>query len=71
MLSITGARKRGRPAVGATSVNVRLPPAELAALDKHILELDQNISRPEAIRRILAEKLDSTQGNTVNKHPSQ
>lgn len=60
MTSISDDRKksRGRPRVGSTSVGVRLPPAELAALDAHIAaQPDPKPSRPEAIRRVLAERL--------------
>ncbi len=51
-------RGRGRPATGATPVTVRLPPDQLAALDAWIDEQDPKPSRPEAIRKILQEKLD-------------
>jgi hypothetical protein len=55
MKSIPGARKsRGRPKVGSTPINVRLPPDELAPLDAFIAKAKEQIGRPEAIRRILA-----------------
>jgi len=44
----------GRPRVGSTSINVRLPPDELAALDTWIAKQDDpQPSRPEAIRHHL------------------
>jgi hypothetical protein len=56
MASISAVRKsRGRPAIGATAVTVRLPPAQLARLDAWIATLaDPKPTRPEAIRQILA-----------------
>ena len=51
MTSIAGARKkRGRPPVGSTSLNVRMPPDELALLDRFITEQQPDMSRPEALR---------------------
>jgi hypothetical protein len=51
-------KKRGRPKIGATQINVRLPPADLAALDASIAARPgPRPSRPEAIRLILHEKL--------------
>jgi hypothetical protein len=47
----------GRPPVGSTSINVRLPPAELAALDAWIERQDDAPSRPEAIRHHLTRGL--------------
>jgi hypothetical protein len=56
---LSGTKKRmGRPPVGSTSINVRLPPAELAALDAWIVKQDDpQPSRPEAIRRHLTRGL--------------
>lgn len=52
--AIASARKsRGRPAVGATPVNVRFPPDELAQLDAWIARQDDKPSRPEAVRRLV------------------
>src|SRR6187455_1126054 len=55
-----GSRKRkvGRPAVGATGVMVRLPPIDLADLDRWIRDISRRMQnkptgRPEAIRNIL------------------
>lgn len=39
--------------MGSTGVYVRLPPAELAVLDRWIAENGEEMSRPEAMRRIL------------------
>ena len=45
----------GRPRTGiGTFIGVRLQPAQLAALDAWIAQLDKPVSRPEAIRAILA-----------------
>jgi len=63
MMSIVGSRKRvGRPPVGSTPINLRLPPDLLTALDTWIAAQDPTPSRPEAIRLILAEKLDRADG---------
>jgi hypothetical protein len=52
-------RRRGRPETNATPVMVRVHPDQLAALDAWIeRQPDPKPSRPEAIRRILAEGLD-------------
>jgi hypothetical protein len=56
-MTVSGARKvsRGRPRVNATPVNVRLPPAELGALDAWIAaQPEPQPTRPEAVRRLLA-----------------
>ena len=46
-------KKMGRPPVGSTSINVRLPPGELATLDAWIAKQDDpKPSRPEALRRL-------------------
>jgi len=50
-------KKRGRPAVGATGVLVKLPPDQLAALDAWIEGQPEKPTRPEAVRAILREKL--------------
>lgn len=58
MKSITGTRKpRGRPRVGSTSVNVRLTPSQLAALDDYIAKIKDRLNRPEAIRRLVEQGL--------------
>jgi Arc/MetJ-type ribon-helix-helix transcriptional regulator len=59
-MSIVNVRKsaRGRPAVNATPITVRVPPEQLAKLDAWIAAQGSLISRPEAVRRILKEALD-------------
>lgn len=54
--TITDNRKRkpGRPPVGSTLVGVRLPPAELAELDAWIAKQPEPMSRPEALRAMMA-----------------
>src|SRR4051794_4681493 len=59
-MAISSAKKspRGRPRIGATPVNVRLAPEELAGLDAWIKRHPEpRPTRPEAFRRILAEHL--------------
>jgi hypothetical protein len=53
--SLSSARKslRGRPRVDATPVNTRFPPDELEALDVWISKQDEELSRPEAVRRLV------------------
>jgi hypothetical protein len=48
---------RGRPRTDTSPVMVRLSAAELALVDDFRRQLDDLPSRPEAIRRILKEKL--------------
>lgn len=49
--SISNVRKsRGRPKVGATALTVRMPPDELALLDRFIAERQPGMTRPEALR---------------------
>jgi len=48
---------RGRPRVDATPVNTRFPPDELADLDAWIARQEEEISRPEAVRRLVKEGL--------------
>ena len=50
--AIPDIRKRGRPAVGAVGVMVKLPPDDLELLDAWIAA-NGEMSRPEALRRIL------------------
>ena len=51
-------KRIGRPPVGSTLIGVRLPPAELAALDAWIAKQnDPQPSRPEAIRHHLTQGL--------------
>ena len=51
--AISNMRKRGRPATGAIGIYVKLPPADLELLDSWIGENGGEMSRPEAMRRIL------------------
>jgi hypothetical protein len=57
--SIPDTRKsRGRPRIDATQLAVRVPPRDLARLDAWISKQpDPKPSRPEAIRRLVAEAL--------------
>ncbi|MEZ2143217.1 hypothetical protein AAE026_13015 [Bradyrhizobium sp. DN5] len=59
---ITGSskKKRGRPSLyegsegkGAPQIGLRLPPAELAAIDGWISKQKEQLSRPQAIRRLV------------------
>lgn len=57
-ISSTEKRGRGRPPVNATSIHLTLPPADLRVLDAFIAaQPDPKPSRPEAIRRMLADCL--------------
>ena len=47
----------GRPRVDATPIMVRLPPIQVAALDDWRRNESDLPTRPEAIRRILAQAL--------------
>ncbi|PZT95556.1 MAG: hypothetical protein DI625_02125 [Sphingomonas sp.] len=58
-MSISDARKIGRPKVGSTPVNVRFPPAELAKLDLWIEKNPDITSRAEAVRRLVEHSLRS------------
>ena len=60
-------KKRGRPIVGATAINVRLPPDELAQLDAWINAMEPQPSRPEAIRRLIELGLQATQQQPAEK----
>jgi hypothetical protein len=51
-------KRIGRPPVGATLVGVRLPPVDLAALDKWIARQPEPMSRPEALRAMMAMVLE-------------
>src|SRR3954469_21569177 len=56
--AISARKKPGRPRVGSTNIGVRLPPDQLAALDKFIAKQPEpKPTRPEAIRRMVAEHL--------------
>jgi hypothetical protein len=52
-------KKPGPPATGkGTLIGVRLQPLLLAALDRHIAESGDQLTRPEAIRAILEKALN-------------
>jgi hypothetical protein len=53
--TISDNRKKrvGRPPVGAILIGVRVPPADVAILDAWIKKHAPNMSRPEAIRRLV------------------
>jgi metal-responsive CopG/Arc/MetJ family transcriptional regulator len=57
--SIKNPRKksRGRPRVDSEQVNLRIQRPLLSALDRFIAENGGQLSRPEAVRQILAERL--------------
>jgi hypothetical protein len=55
--SSTKKRSRGRPRVGATPVNTRFPPDELKALDDWIARQKEELSRPVAVRMLVAHAL--------------
>lgn len=59
MSTLNSAKKKmGRPKVDSEAVNVRLERPMLNALDHWISDQPDTPSRPEAIRRLLAETLD-------------
>jgi len=53
-------RGRGRPFIGATPIQVRMPPPELASLDAWIAQQDGPLTRPEAVRRLVGKAIGST-----------
>jgi hypothetical protein len=56
--SATPPKKRGPPATGkGEPILVRLQPAQLAALDAWMGRQDAQLSRPEAIRRLVEQAL--------------
>jgi hypothetical protein len=46
-------KRIGRPPVGAILIGVRVPPADVATLDAWIKKHAPEMSRPEAIRRLV------------------
>ncbi|MCB1371516.1 MAG: ribbon-helix-helix protein, CopG family [Rhodobacteraceae bacterium] len=56
-MSETVKNKGGRPAVNATPVTVRIPPELLRALDRARERDAEDLTRPEAVRRALADWL--------------
>jgi hypothetical protein len=56
-------KQRGPPTTGkGESLNVRLQPTEMAALDAWIAKQREELSRPEAIRRLVAAGLKAKAG---------
>jgi hypothetical protein len=59
--SMTDNRKKkraGRPRVGAILIGVRVPPADIAALDKWIAKQSEPMTRPEALRAMMTMVLE-------------
>jgi hypothetical protein len=54
-ISVT--KKRGRPRKEPSAV-IRIPASTLARLDAWITETDPSMTRPEAIRKILQDRLN-------------
>ena len=59
-------KRRGRPTLyadgdgkGAPLIGIRLPPDELAAIDRWIDKQQETLSRPVAIRRLVAMALEA------------
>ena len=54
--NVSDIRKKriGRPPVNAVPVMVRIPPADVAALDKWIAKQPGEMTRPEALRAMMA-----------------
>jgi hypothetical protein len=52
-LSDNRKKRIGRPPVGAILIGVRVPPAGVAELDAWIKKHEPELSRPEAIRRLV------------------
>jgi hypothetical protein len=53
-------KRIGRPPVGAILIGVRVPPADVATLDAWIEKHAPDLSRPEAIRRLVELGLKAT-----------
>jgi len=62
--TVIAKKRRGpKPTGKGTPVVTRLQPPELSALDAWIAKSDDpKMSRPEAIRRLLAEKISKKEG---------
>ena len=68
--SETPPKKRGPPATGkGEPILVRLQPAQLAALDAWMGRQDAQLSRPEAIRRLLEQALAVAQRGDTRFRP--
>jgi hypothetical protein len=57
-ISRTEKRSRGRPRKDPFSIHLTLLPDQLSALDKWIAGRKERLSRPQAIRHLLARALD-------------
>ena len=53
----TNKRKRGRPPVDTEAVNLRLPRDVLDAVERYRLDQPEPPTRPEALRRMVADWL--------------
>ncbi|MEE2917011.1 MAG: CopG family transcriptional regulator [Pseudomonadota bacterium] len=58
MSIISAKNPRGRPRVDSEPVNVRLVREDLSALDAWIAANAPDLTRPEAIRRLMRQALD-------------
>lgn len=56
-ITCTEKKGRGRPRKNPTSIHLTLVPDQLARLDAFIAQQDEELSRAEAVRRVLDEAL--------------
>ncbi len=61
-MTISDAKKSGRPRVDSVPLTVRIPPAELRVLDEWILRHGEGLSRPEAIRVLIGRTFADRKG---------
>jgi hypothetical protein len=54
IVSDTRKKRTGRPRVGSEPIMVRMPPPDLEKLDHWISKQSEDLSRPAAIRRLIA-----------------
>lgn len=66
----TEKKGRGRPRTNPTSIHLTLLPEQLARLDAFIAEQDDELSRAEAVRRVLDQALPSSTA-TAPAHASK
>lgn len=66
--SISGTEKRGRgrPRTNPQSIHLSMQPDQLAALDAWIAKQREPVSRPEAIRQLLARALKAKTAKSGN-----
>ena len=65
-------KKRGPPATGkGTPIMVRLQPSQLASVDAWIAEHESDMTRPEAIRRLVEQALRSSGGKPISKRKAR